>query len=139
MKENVAPLPEDVKLVTTCYESSAGTEIFLSKEDPTTDTLIGYLRLRIPSSSAHRVEVKSEPSSIVRELHVYGPVVPIGERHDDSWQHKGHGISLLREAERLSIEEYDARKILVLSALGAKEYYLRAGYTHDGPYMSKRL
>jgi elongator complex protein 3 len=37
------------------------------------------------------------------------------------------------------MEEYDVGKILVLSALGTKEYYSRVGYAQDGPYMSKRL
>jgi elongator complex protein 3 len=137
MKENVKPDPEDVRLIRTYYESSGGTEIFLSKEDPKTDTLIAYLRLRIPSPLAHRIEISSERTSIVRELHVYGPAVPVGERDAASWQHKGYGISLLREAERLSTQEYDVRKIIVLSALGTKEYYSRFGYTQDGPYMSK--
>lgn len=139
MKDNIEPVPEEVQLIRTCYESSGGTEVFLSREDPTTDTLIGYLRLRIPSPLAHRSEISSEPSSIVRELHVYGPVVPIGEREPGSWQHKGYGGSLLGEAERLSREEYDIKKMLVLSAIGTKAYYSRAGYSRDGPYMSKRL
>jgi elongator complex protein 3 len=139
MKENVEPDAEDVRLIRTYYESSGGTEIFFSEEDPKTDTLIAYLRLRIPSPSAHRIEISSGRTSIVRELHVYGPAVAIGERDEASWQHKGYGISLLEEAERLSTEEYDAKKILVLSALGTKEYYSRVGYTQDGPYMSKCL
>ncbi|HXZ97855.1 MAG TPA: tRNA uridine(34) 5-carboxymethylaminomethyl modification radical SAM/GNAT enzyme Elp3, partial [Candidatus Acidoferrum sp.] len=139
MKENVEPEPEDLRLIRTYYESSGGTEIFLSEEDPKTDTLVGYLRLRIPSASAHRIEISSDKTSIVRELHVCGPVVSIGERDTASWQHKGYGISLLQEAERLSTNEYDVSKILVLSALGTREYYSRAGYTQDGPYMSKRL
>jgi len=139
MKDNVEPAIEQVSLIRTVYESSAGSEIFLSEEDLTTDTLIGYLRLRIPSEYAHRTEITSGPSSIVRELHVYGPVVPIGEHDQNAWQHKGYGISLLQEAERLSKEEYDVRKVVVLSALGTKEYYMRAGYTRDGPYVSKHL
>jgi len=139
IKDDVEPTPEEVKLVRTCYESSWGTEVFLSEEDLTTDTLVAYLRLRIPSPSAHRIEIGSEASSIVRELRVCGPVVPIGERDPKSWQHRGYGGSLLREAERLSKEEYDIRKILVLSALGTKEYYARAGYAYDGSYMSKFL
>ena len=139
IKENVEPDSEDIRLIRTYYESSGGTEIFLSKEDPKTDTLIAYLRLRIPSPSAHRIEITSNRSSIVRELHVYGPAVPVGEHDAASWQHKGHGISLLNEAERVSTEEYDVRKILVLSALGTREYYSRAGYKPDGPYMSKNL
>jgi elongator complex protein 3 len=136
-KESVEPDPEDIMLVRRYYESSGGTEIFLSKEDPKTDTLIAYLRLRIPSPSAHRIEVNSQVSAIVRELHVYGPAVPVGERDAGAWQHKGYGISLLKEAERISVEEYDAKKILVLSALGTREYYSRVGYTQDGPYMGK--
>jgi elongator complex protein 3 len=138
-KENVEPDPQDVKLVRRYYESSRGTEIFLSKEDPRTDTLIGYLRLRIPSPSAHRLEISSDRSSIVRELHVYGPAVPVGEHDAGAWQHKGYGISLLEEAERISTEEYDVKRILVLSALGTREYYSRVGYAQDGPYMSRRL
>ena len=138
-KEHVEPDPENIRLIRTYYESSGGAEIFLSREDPKTDTLIAYLRLRIPSQSAHRIEIGSDRSAIVRELHVYGPAVPVGERDAASWQHKGHGISLLKEAERLSTEEYDVRKILVLSALGTKAYYSRHGYSQDGPYMSKCL
>jgi len=139
IKEAVEPWPENVTTLETHYESSGGVEVFLSREDLTTDTLIGYLRLRVPSQSGHRIEVKSEPSSIVRELHICGPVVPVGEHDPENWQHKGHGVSLLKEAERISREEYDLRKILVLSALGTKKYYARAGYARDGPYMSKRL
>jgi elongator complex protein 3 len=139
IKENVEPDPENLRPIRTYYESSGGTEIFLSEEDPKTDTLIGYLRLRIPSPSAHRTEISPDKTSVVRELHVYGPAVPIGERDAASWQHKGYGILLLEEAERLSTEEYDLGKILVLSALGTREYYSRAGYKQDGPYMSKCL
>lgn len=139
IKDAVEPDLRDVKLVTTSYESSGGTDVFLSEEDLITDTLVAYLRLRISSPSAHRAEIRTQPSSIVRELRVHGPMLPIGEHDRGSWQHKGYGISLLKEAERLSSEEYDAKKILVLSALGTKQYYSRAGYTQDGPYMSKRL
>jgi len=139
LKDGVDPDPDEVRLVRTYYESSSGTEVFLSKEDLITDTLIAYLRLRVPSPSAHRTEINSEPSTVVRELHVYGPLVPVGEHDHSSWQHKGHGASLLKEAERVSRDEYDARKIVVLSALGTKEYYKRAGYAYDGPYMSKHL
>jgi len=139
MKADVEPRFEEVRLIRTCYESSDGTEVFLSEEDLTTDTLVAYLRLRVPSSSAHRMEIASQACSIVRELHVYGPVVPIGERDAKAWQHRGYGISLLKEAERISKEEFGLRKILVLSALGTKQYYMRAGYARDGPYMSKHL
>jgi len=99
------------------------------------DILIGLLRLRIPSDRAHRREVDSR-TAIVRELHVYGFETPVGAR-GGWWQHVGWGRLLLREAERIALEEYDARKILVLSGVGAREYYRKLGYFRppESPYM----
>ena len=76
---------------------------------------------------------------MVRELHVYGQMVPVGESLADGWQHKGWGGVLMSEAERIASDEYDARKLLVMSALGAKTYYVRLGYRRDGVYMTKPL
>jgi elongator complex protein 3 len=76
---------------------------------------------------------------MVRELHVYGPLVPVGKHLAKAWQHKGYGGVLLAEAERISREDYNLKKILVISALGTKEYYMRFGYQYDGVYMSKKL
>ncbi|MCD6431944.1 tRNA uridine(34) 5-carboxymethylaminomethyl modification radical SAM/GNAT enzyme Elp3 [Candidatus Bathyarchaeota archaeon] len=137
--DKVKPNPERVKILTTKYKASEGEEIFISAEDTENDVLIGYLRLRIPSEKAHRPEVKGQPCSIVRELHVYGLLVPVGKHLTNAWQHKGYGSILLSEAERVSREDYNLKKILVISALGTKQYYMRFGYNYDGPYMSKKL
>jgi len=122
------------------YEASGGQEIFLSFEDPDTDTLFGFLRLRIPSGGEHRSELRSS-SSLVRELHVYGPVVPIGQSPKDASrpQHHGLGTRLLEEAERISRQEFSRRKQVVISAVGTREYYRRRGYSDDGPFVSKFL
>jgi len=45
----------------------------------------------------------------------------------------------MSEAERVASEEYDARRLVVMSALGAKRYFERLGYRRDGVYMSRRL
>jgi len=137
--DKVKPDPDKVKILTTRYAASGGEEIFISAEDPENDILIGYLRLRVPSEGAHRPEVKAEPCSIVRELHVYGPLVPVGRRLAGAWQHRGFGGVLLAEAERISREDYGLRRVLVLSALGTKRYYVRFGYGCDGVYVSKML
>jgi elongator complex protein 3 len=131
--------PHEVDILTTHYEASEGEEIFISAEDLKNDVLIGYLRLRIPSEKAHRQEVKAKPCSIVRELHVYGSLVPVGKHFDNAWQHKGYGSILLAKAESITREDYDLKKILVISALGTKQYYKRLGYKYDGVYMSKTL
>jgi elongator complex protein 3 len=46
---------------------------------------------------------------------------------------------LLSEAERICREEFGLGKVLVISALGTKRYYMRFGYEYDGAYMSKML
>ncbi|MEM3453225.1 MAG: tRNA uridine(34) 5-carboxymethylaminomethyl modification radical SAM/GNAT enzyme Elp3 [Candidatus Hadarchaeum sp.] len=139
-KTGFEPRPEDIELVTEKYRASGGTEIFLSFEDMANDVLIGLLRLREPSEKAHRPEVRLGDATIVRELHVYGPLVGVGRVAGPSeWQHRGWGERLLQEAERVSREEIGARKILVLAGIGTREYYHRLGYDREGPYMSKRL
>jgi elongator complex protein 3 len=137
--DNVKPDLDKVKITSTTYEASEGKEVFLSAEDPENDVLIGYLRLRIPSTKAHRPEITAVPSAIVRELHVYGPLVPVGKHSASAWQHKGYGAVLLSEAERVAKEFYDLKKLLVISALGTKKYYMRFGYNRDGVYVSKNL
>lgn len=139
MAEGIKPDLEKVETLSAKYEASEGTEIFISAEDRENNILIGYLRLRIPSEKAHRSEVKKVPSAIVRELHVYGQLVPVGKRVTNAWQHRGYGRILLAEAERITREEHNLKKLLVISALGTKEYYMRLGYQHDGVYMSKML
>ena len=137
--DNVRPNLDKVKILTQRYEASEGEEFFISAEDLESDVLLGYLRLRIPSAKAHRPEVTVLPSAIVRELHVYGPLVPVGKHSEAAWQHKGYGQILLKEAERLVGVEFGLKKLLVISALGTRRYYRRFGYERDGVYVSKRL
>ena len=135
----VTPDLAKVKILAVPYGASEGKEIFISAEDPENCVLIGYLRLRIPSTKAHRPEIKAAPSAIVRELHVYGPLVPVGKHLAEAWQHKGYGSILLSVAERMAREDYDLKKLLVISALGTKQYYMQFGYERDGVYVSKKL
>jgi len=88
---------------------------------------------------ASRPEIVPETTAIVRELRVYGPLVPVGSHQAEAWQHKGYGSVLLSEAERTAMEDYSRTKIVVTSALGTKQYYKRFGYDYDGPYVSKQL
>jgi len=132
--------PYDVKLVVDRYKASEGEELFLSFEDVKKDVLIGLLRLRKPSEKAHRKEAKNTRSMLVRELHVYGPMVNVGAKAEEKqWQHRGWGEGLMHEAERISKEEFDARKIIVLAGIGTRNYYRRFGYERQGPYMIKNI
>ena len=104
------------------YTASNGCEIFLSLEDKTWDVLIGYLRLRgivLP----HRYELQKEPCMIIRELKILGRELSLGERTSESMQHRGYGKELIREAERICFEEFDKKRLFVLSGVGVKQYY----------------
>lgn len=137
--DHVKPDLSKVEIRTQRYDASEGKEFFISAEDPENDVLLGYLRMRIPSQKAHRPEITEVPSAVVRELHVYGQLVPVGKREDGAVQHRGYGKELLLEAERIAGDEFGLEKLLVISALGTRRYYMRHGYGRDGVYVSKRL
>jgi elongator complex protein 3 len=136
-RENEPEL-ETLRVKRLIYKASDGIENFISIENETDDTLVGFLRLRIPSERAIRSEIVKN-SAIIRELHIYGKMVPVGLRLPNSWQHHGLGQMLMGEAERIAYEDYNIEKLLVTSALGTKEYYKKFGYEKDGVYVSKHL
>lgn len=131
------PAEEDVVSRRTDYSASGGREIFLSYESRDWETILGFLRLR-KVAKPHRSELAG--SAIVRELHVYGQAVSVGSKEiDGSYQHRGYGAKLLKEAERIAKDELRASKIAVISAVGTRQYYKKLGYGRDGPYVSKVL
>ncbi|KAI9005907.1 Elongator subunit [Gaertneriomyces sp. JEL0708] len=132
--------PEQAELIRRDYVANGGWETFLSYEDPQQDILIGLLRLRKCSEAVFRPELKDAGQcSIVRELHVYGSVVPIHNRDPTKFQHQGFGTLLMEEAERIAREEHGSVKLAVIAGVGTRHYYRKLGYELDGPYMSKML
>jgi elongator complex protein 3 len=120
------------KLVRLDYGAAGGKEIFLSFEDED-ETLFAVLRMRIQPRD-------SENSALIRELHVYGPEVPLAGQNAVAAQHKGLGKALLREAERIAAGEFGARQMTILSGIGAREYYrTEFGYRSQGDYMVRDL
>ena len=126
---------DSIKMIRENYEASNGNEIFISMEDIKNDILLGFIRLRIPHKP-FRKEITNNSAGI-RELHVYGKSIPLGEK--GKIQHNGIGKQLLNEAEKIAIEEFDINKMLIISGIGVKEYFSRFNYNKDGPYMSKLL
>jgi elongator complex protein 3 len=128
------------RLVRADYEASGGREVFLSFEDEN-ETLFGLLRLRIQAKAVAGLRLETGGNlALIRELHVYGPEVSLGQRKPASAQHRGLGRALLKEAERLASEEFGAQLMAVLSGVGAREYYRSDfGYALVGDYMVKKL
>ncbi|KAF1376308.1 hypothetical protein PFLUV_G00210160 [Perca fluviatilis] len=130
--------PYQVELVRRDYVANGGWETFLSYEDPEQEILIGLLRLRRCSPQSFRPELKGGVS-IVRELHVYGSVVPVSSRDPSKFQHQGFGMMLMEEAERIARDEHGSSKLAVISGVGTRNYYRKMGYELEGPYMVKDL
>ncbi|AIF84917.1 histone acetyltransferase, ELP3 family [Candidatus Nitrososphaera evergladensis SR1] len=133
------PAEDEVVMKRADYAASGGREIFLSYESADSETILGFLRLR-KVNRPHRQELQDD-AAIVRELHVYGQALGVGlEADSSSYQHRGYGMKLMQEAERIARDELGAKKIAVISAVGTREYYkTRLGYRQDGPYVSKVL
>lgn len=134
------PAEGEVAMRREDYVASGGREVFLSYESADGRTILGFLRLR-KVNNPHRQELQDNATAIVRELHVYGQALGVGLDADgSSYQHRGYGMKLMREAERIARDELGADKISVISAVGTREYYkTRLGYRQDGPYVSKAL
>ena len=130
-------LNDELVLERINYDASEGSEVFLSYND-SEDLTYGFLRLRKPSQKAHRKEITHD-TAIVRELHVFGKAIEIGSHETDSFQHLGLGRKLMKAAEEIAKDEFAAKKLLVISAVGTREYYQKLGYKIYGPYMAKEL
>lgn len=125
----------DVRLMMREYEASSGREIFLSFEDVRKDKLVALLRLRFPGKIFLK-ELKG--AALVREIHVYGRQIAVGERQKGEKQHLGWGGKLMKEAEQIAKKSGYAR-IAVISGIGTREYYKKIGYNLVGTYMIKSL
>lgn len=119
-----------IKLKKTVYLASDGKEFFLEFVN-SQDILFALLRLRLE---------KNSKEAIIRELHVYGPSLRLGEYEDSKWQHQGLGKRLLEEAEKIC-KSNKISKLKIISGVGVREYYRKFGYTLDADkiYMEKLL
>ena len=132
-RKGEVPAIEDAELKRIDYRASNGEEVFLSFE--ASDVLYGFCRLRKPGTPF--IEEIDNRTCGIRELHVYGDQVPIGG--SGTVQHHGMGKKLLTEAEKIAMEEFDCKKLLIISGVGAKQYYEKIGFERIGTYMGKTL
>lgn len=126
--------PENPELVERVYDASGGEEYFLSFEDTEADIILGFTRLRAPPES-HREEIDDD-TLLVRQLKVMGSATSLGD--DGDVQHQGFGTRLMEKAEEKA-REVGRNKVVVISAVGTREYYRKFGYEQEGPYMVKYL
>lgn len=118
------------------YPANGGNEYFLSFESPDSQVLYAFLRLRLPEMAKKHFLPELAGAALIREVHTYGQLAELGVSGEV--QHLGLGKKLLAEAERLAHQQ-GYKKIAVISGLGVRPYYQKAGYRLTGTYMLKNL
>lgn len=133
---------EELELRNLTYRTDATTEHFLSYETtrgfPRDDRLAGFLRLSLPDPGMVHPLPELDGYAMIREVHVYGPALNLGEDSRGEAQHIGLGTRLIERAKALA-RAAGYRRIAVISAVGTREYYARLGFIPDGLYMSAEL
>lgn len=117
------------------YASSIGEEVFLQFVTPERQ-IAGFLRLSLPTSEAISDELHG--AAMIREVHVYGQALNIGETVAGRAQHAGLGTQLLERAGEIAKERGYA-KLAVISAIGTRGYYRKRGFTDGTLYQVRQL
>lgn len=131
--------PEALRLEDFVYRADFAEEHFLQFVTPD-DRLAGFLRLSLPLPNAPDVGMEEDlaGAALIREVHVYGPALPVGEEAPGAAQHIGLGTRLLQEAERIAWTAGYTR-LAVIAAVGTRQYYLERGFQRGRWYLVKPL
>jgi len=128
---------ESVSLHNLTFHPAHAEEHFLSFDTPD-DKLAGFLRLSLPEDTYYTNIIDLEEAAIIREVHVYGQSLEVGEERSGIAQHSGLGTRLIEEAERIA-KEKGYRRLAVIAAVGTRAYYAERGFKMGGLYMLKNL
>ena len=137
-------IAKDLKLNIKKYSASGGTEYFISLDSRDGQTLFGFCRLRLPKLQIKNYKLKIKDKdfiflnnfAIVRELHVYGELVPVGGKKKT--QHGGLGKKLLEQAEKIA-HQNNFQNIAVIAGIGVRGYYKKLGYRLKAGYLVKKI
>src|SRR5690606_38043258 len=110
-------------------------EIFLQYIDADR-TIAGFLRLSLPTLPP--ITGALDGAAIIREVHVYGQSVEIGEASAGKAQHAGLGTQLIERAAAIAAERGYAR-LAVISAVGTRGYYRARGFEDGELYQMRAL
>jgi elongator complex protein 3 len=120
------------------YTSGGANEHFISWVTRD-DRLAGFTRLSLPGADSPDTGMADlDHAAIIREVHIYGQSLQVGEAKDGAAQHSGLGTRLLEEAERIARQE-GYKQMAVIAAIGTRQYYLERGYRRGKYYLVKDL
>ena len=127
--------PDALQLDEQHYSTGASDEIFLQYIDAER-AIAGFLRLSLPTAPPLTGELAG--AAIIREVHVYGQSVEIGEAAGGNAQHAGLGTQLMERAAEIAAARGYAR-LAVISAIGTRGYYRKRGFTDGALYQARNL
>lgn len=128
---------ESVSFHDLVYYPAYAEEHFLSFDTPD-DHLAGFLRLSLPEDTSVTGMDDLAGAAIIREVHVYGQSLEVGEERSGIAQHSGLGTRLIGEAERIA-KEKGFNRLAVIAAVGTRAYYAGRGFAQGAHYMVKAL
>ncbi len=117
---------KNVKLKINKYKTSSGDEYFITYDSKDGKILYGFCRLCLLEDNV----------AMVRELHVYGKLVSVGDKK--KVQHAGLGKKLLQKAEDIA-KKNNCVKMKVISGVGVRGYYRKQKYRLRDTYMVKKI
>ncbi len=130
--------PQTLSLNDFPYQAAEAEEHFLSFDTPE-DQLAAFLRLSLPRPGAPDTTMPDlDGAAIIREVHVYGQSLQVGNETQGAAQHIGLGTRLLQEAESLA-RSRGFRRLAVIAAVGVRRYYLERGFRRGTLYLVKDL
>lgn len=118
----------EVKLQVKSYQTSVSQERFL--QFTYQDKILAFLRLSLPLIGKNAVSKELDNVAMIREIHVYGRSLAIGQKSAEKAQHYGFGKQLIVKAAQIS-KKAGFSSMAVISAIGTREYYRKRGFT-DG-------
>lgn len=132
-----AVTPEHLTLDERHYDGGVSDEVFLQMITPER-RIAGFLRLSLPRRGLTPLTDELTGAAIIREVHVYGQAVEIGESAPGRAQHAGLGTQLIEHAAQIAAEAgYD--HLAVISAVGTRGYYRKRGFADSRLYQTRRL
>jgi elongator complex protein 3 len=139
--------PTRLRWETLLIPTDVTSEVFLSAVT-FSGRLAGFLRLSLPRRGQR---VQLEPGNrqrsvvdeignyaMIRQVHVYGPSLSVGSDSSGEAQHAGIGRRLIEQACQIA-RLHGHRRLAVIAATGAREYYSRWGFELGELYMSLDL
>lgn len=120
------------------YAAGGASEHFLSFVTPD-DRLAGFIRLSLPGPDSPATGLSDlEGAAIIREVHIYGQSLAVGEDPNGAAQHSGLGTRLLEQASEIA-RRNGFKRLAVIAAIGTRRYYLDRGFTRGDSYLIKTL